>query len=72
MWIGYINIDEIVSACSKCLGVVQALFNRGRGAEHSLNNLGMSMNVSFHCSLKGLELMKRRNRHELTQSSNHR
>ena len=27
MWIGYVNIDEIVSACSKCLGVFQALFN---------------------------------------------
>ena len=27
MWISYINIDEIASACSECLGVVQALFN---------------------------------------------
>ena len=27
MWIGYVNVDQIVSACSKCLGVVQALFN---------------------------------------------
>ena len=26
MWIGYVNIDQNVSACSNCLGVVQALF----------------------------------------------
>ena len=32
----------------------------------------MSMNAFFHCSLRGLELMKRHNEHELIQSSNHK
>ena len=51
-------------------GFVQCLLG-GRGVDRSLNSLGMSMNTFFHCSLSGLELLERGNKHDLTQSSNH-